>query len=48
MTTVIQRLLHDRAEYAYRRELGLEQARKFSWERAAREATAVYAKLLAK
>lgn len=48
MTTVIQRLLHDREEYVYRRELGLEQARKFSWERAAREATAVYAKLLAK
>lgn len=48
MTAVIRRLLHDREEYHYRRELGLKQARKFSWERAAQETTAVYEKLLAK
>ena len=48
MTAVIRRLLHDREEYRYRRELGLKQARKFSWERAAQETTAVYEKLLAK
>jgi glycosyltransferase involved in cell wall biosynthesis len=46
MTAVILRLLHNREEYIYRRELGLEQAKKFSWERAARETIAVYDKLL--
>lgn len=46
MTAVIQRLLSDRDEYARRRELGLVQARKFSWEKAARETTAVYDSLL--
>ena len=47
MTAVIRRLLIDREEYRYRRELGLEQAGKFSWQRAAKETTAVYEKLLA-
>ncbi len=46
MTAVIQHLLDDRAEYAHRRELGLAQARKFSWQRAARETMAVYQSLL--
>ena len=48
MTMVIRRLLEDRDEYQYRRQLGLEQAAKFSWERAAAETTAVYDALLAK
>jgi len=47
MTAVIRRLLVDREEYIYRRELGLEQAGKFSWQRAAKETTAVYETLLA-
>lgn len=47
MTAVIKRLLTDRDEYNQRRELGLQQAGKFSWQRAARETTAVYNKLLA-
>ncbi len=46
MTAVIQRLLTDRVEYTHRQELGLVQAQKFSWERAARETTAVYDQLL--
>lgn len=47
MTAVIGRLLRDRAEYAHRRDLGLAQAARFSWQRAARETSAVYAELLA-
>ncbi len=47
MTAVIKHLLVDRDEYNHRRELGLVQAAKFSWQRAARETTAVYHKLLA-
>ena len=48
MTAVIRRLLTDRDEYAHRRLLGLAQAQKFSWERAAQETTAVYDQLLKK
>jgi glycosyltransferase involved in cell wall biosynthesis len=47
MAAVIQRLLHDPAEYAHRRELGLARACLFSWERAARETAAVYKQVLA-
>lgn len=47
MTAVIRRLLNDQNEYDHRRRLGLEQAGKFSWQRAARETTAVYESLLA-
>ena len=47
MTAVIKHLLNDRDEYMHRRELGLVQAGKFSWKRAAKETTAVYDKLLA-
>ena len=46
MIAVIRRLLDDRDEYAHRRHLGLTQAGKFSWRRAARETTAVYDSLL--
>ncbi len=46
MAAVIKRLLLDPAEYAHRRELGLAQAAKFSWERAAQETQAVYNTLL--
>lgn len=46
MATVIGRLLDDRDEYAQRRRLGLAQAQRFSWERAARETWAVYAQFL--
>ena len=48
MVAVIRRLLTDREAYAHRRELGLQQARRFSWERAAQETTAVYEQLLNK
>lgn len=48
MAAVIQSLLDDRDEYERRRLLGLQQARKFSWQRAARESTAVYDSLLAR
>jgi len=48
MVAVIRRLLVGREEYAHRRELGLAQARRFSWERAAQETTAVYEQLLKK
>jgi glycosyltransferase involved in cell wall biosynthesis len=48
MTAVIRRLLVNREEYTHRRQLGLEQAAKFSWQRAAEETIAVYEKLLAK
>ncbi len=46
MTAVIRRLLTDQDEYRRRRQLGLEQAAQFSWQRAARETTAVYETLL--
>jgi len=46
MTTVILSLLNDDMEYAQRRESGLIQAAKFSWQRAARETRAVYDNLL--
>lgn len=46
MTAVIRRLLDDREEYTWRQKLGLEQAGRFSWERAAQETTAVYETLL--
>ena len=42
MAAVIGRLLADRNEYEQRRELGLRQAARFSWERAARETEQVY------
>jgi glycosyltransferase involved in cell wall biosynthesis len=47
MTAVILRLLRDKQEYAHRRELGLAQARKFSWARAASETRAIYDRVLA-
>jgi len=48
MTAVIKRLLQDGDEYNRRRDLGLEQAAQFSWQRAAKETMAVYNTLLAK
>jgi glycosyltransferase involved in cell wall biosynthesis len=47
MTAVILRLLDNHVEYAQRRELGLLQASKFSWQRTAKETRAVYDRLLA-
>ena len=47
MTAVILRLLKSKDEYRRRRELGLLQASKFSWQRAANETRAVYDRLLA-
>lgn len=47
MAVVIQRLLDDGDEYHHRRQLGLQQASQFSWQRAAKETTAVYESLLA-
>ena len=46
MAAVIARLLTDDDEYARRRELGLTQAARFSWERAAAETEAIYDRLL--
>lgn len=46
MAAVILHLLTDREEYARRRTLGLAQAARFSWERAAAETEAVYERLL--
>ncbi len=48
MAAVIGRLLTDRDEYRRRQDLGLEQAARFSWDRAASETAAVYDRLLAK
>ena len=48
MAAVIGRLLADRDEYRQRQALGLEQAARFSWDRAAGETAAVYDRLLAK
>jgi len=42
MTAVIRRVLTDKEEYIHRRQLGLEQAAKFSWQRAAKETLAIY------
>lgn len=42
MAAVIGRLLADEQEYRQRRRLGLEQAGRFSWRRAAQETIAVY------
>ncbi len=47
MTAVILRLLQDGQEYERRRHLGLVQASRFSWRRAARETRAMYDQLLA-
>jgi len=47
MAAVILRLLADDDEREDRRQLGLEQAARFSWERAARETIAIYDGLLA-
>jgi len=47
MTAVIRRLLTDKEEYQHRQQLGLQQAAKFSWQRAARETLAVYEEQLA-
>lgn len=47
MTAVILRLLKSEDEYTRRRDLGLIQAGQFSWQRAARETSAVYERLLA-
>jgi len=48
ITAVIHHLLTDKDEYARRRALGLEQAKKFSWQRAAQETIAIYDQLLSK
>jgi glycosyltransferase involved in cell wall biosynthesis len=48
MAATIGRLLTNPAEYQQRRRLSLEQAAKFSWQRAARETIAVYDQLLEK
>lgn len=47
MAAVIARLLTDRDEYDHRRALSLQQAARFSWDRAAAETEAVYHRLLA-
>jgi len=46
MAAVIGRLLTDGDEYARRKALGLQQATRFSWERAARETERLYDALL--
>lgn len=46
MVTTIHRLLTNRDEYQKRKELGLQQAAKFSWSRAAKETIAIYDELL--
>ena len=47
MAAVIARLLTNADEVAQRRELGLTQAARFSWSRAAAETEAIYDRLLA-
>lgn len=47
MAAVIKRLLDNEGEYQQRRQMGLQQARKFSWRRAAAETLAVYDQLMA-
>lgn len=46
MAAVIRRLLEDEDERTQRRRAGLQQAAKFSWQRAARETMSVYETLL--
>lgn len=46
MVAVIHHLLTDKEEYRQRRQLGLVQARRFSWQRAAKETIAIYDRLL--
>lgn len=46
MAYVIRQLLLDREASAHRRELGLAQAGRFSWQRAAQETQAVYSRLI--
>jgi glycosyltransferase involved in cell wall biosynthesis len=46
MVAVIYRLLNDDGEWAHRRELGLQQAKQFSWGRAAQETREIYNQLL--
>ena len=46
ITAVIRHLLTDQDAYQHRRQLGLAQARKFSWQRAAQETIALYDQLL--
>ncbi len=46
MLGVIAQLLRDKAQYGERRQLGLHQARLFSWGRAAQETMAVYQSVL--
>jgi glycosyltransferase involved in cell wall biosynthesis len=48
MTATIHRLLTSPDEYQKRRDLGLQQAAKFSWTRAAKETIAIYDELLKK
>jgi glycosyltransferase involved in cell wall biosynthesis len=46
MAAAIHHLLSDPDERAHRRQLGLAQAKKFSWQRAARETMKIYDQLL--
>lgn len=46
MASVIRRLLNNPAEVEHRRQLGLAQASRFSWQRAAAETWAVYEQFL--
>lgn len=46
MVSVVRRLLTDKEERHARQQLGIIQAQKFSWERAARETMAVYETVL--
>ena len=46
MAATIWRLLSNRDEFDRRRQLGLEQAQKFSWQRAAAETMEVYERVL--
>jgi glycosyltransferase involved in cell wall biosynthesis len=46
MVRVIRDLLNDKEDYRKRGELGIEQAKKFSWQKAANETIAVYDQLI--
>ncbi len=46
ITAVIHRLLTDKEEIAHRRQLGFQQAAKFSWQRTAQETIKIYDQLL--
>lgn len=48
ITAVIHRLLSNQDEYKHRQQLGFEQVKKFSWQRAAKETIAIYDELLKK